>query len=77
MERLQQLATHTIAASSGPQRPLHPLDPLSAQEIKEVSTIIKQQYSGKKLNFNTITLREPSKKRTITGRKPTVQSLLV
>ena len=62
MERLQQLATHTIAASSGPQRALHPLDPLSAQEIKEVSSIIKQQYSGKKLNFNTITLREPSKK---------------
>lgn len=62
MERLQHLAILTTAGSSGPAAPLHPLDPLSAQEINEVSAIIKQHYSGKVINFNTITLKEPGKK---------------
>ncbi|CUM63485.1 uncharacterized protein PRCAT00001061001 [Priceomyces carsonii] len=62
MERLQQLAKQSLSASSPPLPPAHPLDPLSPQEIYAVSSLLKAKHSGKKLTFNTITLREPPKK---------------
>lgn len=61
MERLQQIAKQATSASSPPKAPLHPLDPLSPQEIQYVTSMIKSRKSGKKLIFNTVTLREPSK----------------
>ncbi|KAK6464484.1 peroxisomal copper amine oxidase [Scheffersomyces coipomensis] len=62
MERLSQLAIQTTAAVAPPQPPSHPLDPLSPQEIAAVSAIVKQKYVGKKIYFNTVTLREPIKR---------------
>ncbi|KAK6458622.1 peroxisomal copper amine oxidase [Scheffersomyces xylosifermentans] len=59
MERLSQLAIQMTSASSGGP---HPLDPLSPQEIKKVSDVVKQKYAGRKIMFNTVTLREPVKK---------------
>ncbi|EGV66032.1 peroxisomal copper amine oxidase [Yamadazyma tenuis] len=61
MERLQQVASQVTSAVSAPAAPAHPLDPLSPQEIKYVTSIVKEKYSGKTLNFNTVTLREPPK----------------
>ncbi|CAH6718457.1 putative peroxisomal primary amine oxidase [[Candida] jaroonii] len=61
MERLQQVATQLTSSGKAPERPIHPLDQLSPQEIKYVSSLLKDKFSGKKLNFNTITLREPPK----------------
>lgn len=58
MERLQQIATHTSAASSARS---HPLDPLTVQEIKQVSDIVKRKYLDKSIRFNTVTLQEPNK----------------
>ncbi|KAG7666185.1 AMO1 [[Candida] subhashii] len=61
MERLAQIALNTTVAASTPT-PSHPLDPLSPQEIKLVADLVKTKYSGKSVNFNTITLREPIKR---------------
>lgn len=61
MERLQQVATQVTSAGTPPAPPMHPLDPLSPQEIKYVASLLKEQYKGKTINFNTITLREPAK----------------
>ncbi|KAL3474031.1 copper amine oxidase [Aspergillus californicus] len=40
---------------------LHPLDPLSIQEIPQVAKIIRAHASQKTLKFNCLTLREPRK----------------
>lgn len=62
MDRLQQIASQTTASVAPPAAPHHPLDPLSPQEIKAVSQVISDYYKGRKLTFNTVTLREPIKK---------------
>lgn len=62
MERLQQIASQTTSSAAPPALPAHPLDPLSPQEIQAVSNVVKAQYSGKLIIFNTVTLREPVKK---------------
>lgn len=62
MERLQQLASQATASVAPPPAPAHPLDPLSPQEIKAVSSLVSEHFKGKKINFNTITLREPIKR---------------
>lgn len=62
MERLAQLSMHATASVAPPPRPDHPLDPLTPAEIRSVSSIVKSKYSGKAINFNTVTLREPMKK---------------
>ena len=41
--------------------PMHPLDPLSPQEIKAVASIVKAKNKGKEIMFNTVTLKEPVK----------------
>ncbi|ODV93130.1 hypothetical protein PACTADRAFT_72206 [Pachysolen tannophilus NRRL Y-2460] len=62
MERLQQIASQATGSLSPPPRPDHPLDPLSSAEIKAATDVIKNKYAGHKINFNTVTLREPTKK---------------
>lgn len=62
MERLQQIAKQATASVAPPPPPAHPLDPLSIDEIKATTTIIKNYFAGKNISFNTITLKEPSKK---------------
>ncbi|RCK55453.1 Peroxisomal primary amine oxidase [Candida viswanathii] len=62
MERLSQLSMHATASVAPPPRPAHPLDPLTPAEIRLVSAIVKSKYTGKAINFNTVTLREPIKK---------------
>lgn len=62
MERLQQIAAQATASVAPPPPPAHPLDPLSAQEIKTVTGVLSKFYAGKPIGFNTVTLREPIKK---------------
>ncbi|KAG7902980.1 hypothetical protein KL907_004113 [Ogataea polymorpha] len=62
MERLRQIASQATAASGAPARPAHPLDPLSTAEIKAVTNTVKSYFAGKKISFNTVTLREPARK---------------
>lgn len=63
MERLQQIASQTTASAAPPPAPAHPLDPLSIAEIKAVVSVVKAKYgSGAEISFNTVTLKEPSKK---------------
>ncbi|KAG7935682.1 Peroxisomal primary amine oxidase [Ogataea polymorpha] len=62
MERLRQIATQATAASAAPARPAHPLDPLSTAEIKAATNTVKSYFAGKKISFNTVTLREPARK---------------
>nr|1EKM_A Chain A, COPPER AMINE OXIDASE [Ogataea angusta]1EKM_B Chain B, COPPER AMINE OXIDASE [Ogataea angusta]1EKM_C Chain C, COPPER AMINE OXIDASE [Ogataea angusta] len=45
-----------------PARPAHPLDPLSTAEIKAATNTVKSYFAGKKISFNTVTLREPARK---------------
>ena len=48
----------------------HPLDPLSFDEINEVTNIVKNNSNlGKELLFETIMLLEPSKKTVLSFRK--------
>lgn len=61
MERLSQIASHATAASASPARPAHLLDPLTVDEIKYVSTLVKNYFAGQPISFNTITLKEPTK----------------
>ncbi|GMM36201.1 U4/U6-U5 snRNP complex subunit [Saccharomycopsis crataegensis] len=60
MDRLSQVASHTTSTIPGPANPLDPLSPL---EIQLVSGLLRDKYSkeGTEINFNTITLKEPSK----------------
>lgn len=60
MERLQQLSLHATSSVAPPPVPKHPLDPLSPLEIRFVTQLVKKKFS-KKVNFNTVTLREPMK----------------
>lgn len=62
MDRLRQFATQVTSAGSPPPAPAHPLDPLSPPEIKYVTNLIKDEFSGRSINFNTVTLKEPPKK---------------
>jgi primary-amine oxidase len=62
MERLQQIASQATAALAPPAAPAHPLDPLSPEEISAVVSVVKKDYGARKISFNTITLREPTKK---------------
>jgi primary-amine oxidase len=62
MERLSQLARQATASVAPLARPAHPLDPLSVAEIKTATTIIKEYFAGRKIAFNTITLKEPTKR---------------
>lgn len=45
--------------SSQPRK--HPLDPLNAEEIKQVSSLLKVKSPGKSLHFKIITIFEPPK----------------
>jgi len=56
LDRLRQLSSH-LTATSGPP---HPFDPLSAAEIAQAVSVIKNTYGGS-LNFNAVTLQEPRK----------------
>ncbi|CZR57083.1 related to copper amine oxidase [Phialocephala subalpina] len=47
--------------SSQPKK--HPLDPLNAEEIKQVSSLLKVKSPGKSLHFKIITIFEPPKAR--------------
>lgn len=62
MERLSQIARQATASIAAPPRPAHPLDPLSVTEIKATTTVIKEYFAGRDISFNTITLKEPSKR---------------
>lgn len=62
MDRLQQIASQATASAQAPPKPAHPLDPLSPVEISAVASLIKDKYKGKEVAFNTITLKEPTKK---------------
>ncbi|ODV83161.1 hypothetical protein CANARDRAFT_226437 [[Candida] arabinofermentans NRRL YB-2248] len=62
MERLSQIASQATAASAAPAKPAHPLDPLSTAEIKCLTNTVKSYYAGRSISFNTVTLREPTKK---------------
>ncbi|CEP20681.1 AMO [Cyberlindnera jadinii] len=62
MERLQQIASQATASLKAPAPPQHPLDPLSPEEISAVVAIVKKEYGSRKISFNTVTLREPTKK---------------
>jgi primary-amine oxidase len=62
MERLQQIATQSTASIQPPPVPNHPLDPLSPPEIQVIVSLVKEKYAGKKIAFNTVTLKEPTKK---------------
>ncbi|KAF4551371.1 Copper amine oxidase-like protein 3 [Elsinoe fawcettii] len=55
LERVQQLTNHL----SGQVGPSHPLDPLSAGEIKKAVEIISTTHRG--LFYNAVTLQEPPK----------------
>ncbi|KAI0177119.1 copper amine oxidase [Pestalotiopsis sp. NC0098] len=41
--------------------PVHPLDPLSIDEIATASGILRQHAAGQSLKFNCVTLREPAR----------------
>lgn len=58
MERLTQLSSH-LTLSTAP--PSHPLDPLTPAELAEAVKIIKTNYADRKLSFNTVSLKEPTK----------------
>ncbi|KAG0670539.1 hypothetical protein C6P40_004111 [Pichia californica] len=62
MERLSQIARQATASVAPLPRPAHPLDPLSVTEIKAVTTIIKDYFAGRTIAFNTVTLKEPTKR---------------
>lgn len=62
MERLQQLALQATSSAAPVPPPHHPLDPLSASEIKLVAAVVKTHFLGRTIAFNTVTLREPVKK---------------
>lgn len=62
MERLQQLSLHATASTQPPVAPPHPLDPLTTQEIKATSLVVRSHYKGQTLVFNTVSLREPIKR---------------
>ncbi|KAK9469689.1 copper amine oxidase [Lipomyces arxii] len=59
LERLSQITSHT-RASTAPVAD-HPLDPLSAAEIKAAAAIVKAAYPDKNLTFNVISLADPRK----------------
>ncbi|KAK9454665.1 copper amine oxidase [Dipodascopsis uninucleata] len=59
LERLSQISSHTRAAASVEE--VHPLDPLSAGEIKQASTIVKSTYPDLPITFNVISLADPKK----------------
>jgi len=40
---------------------MHPLDPITAEEITQVSTLLKAKTSDKSLHFKLITISEPPK----------------
>ncbi|VEU19634.1 DEKNAAC100542 [Brettanomyces naardenensis] len=61
MERLNQFASQTSASAAPPTRPPHALDPLTVDEIRAVSTVVKNFLAGHEISFNTITLKEPPK----------------
>lgn len=61
MERLTQIAAHSTA-SAAPAPPAHPLDPLLPLEISAVTSVIRAFYK-ETVAFNTVTLREPIKKK--------------
>ena len=48
-------------STSGATKPQHPLDPLSPAEIATSVELIKAHFAGKKISFNTVTLKEPPK----------------
>lgn len=61
MERLKQIAKQTVAGSAPAAGPAHPLDPLSPQEIKAVTSLVQAKNKNKLIAFNTVTLKEPVK----------------
>ncbi len=62
MERLSQIAHQTTVSAGPPAHPGHPLDPLTVDEIRATSEIVKKKFGGHVISFNTITLKEPTKK---------------
>ncbi|KAK9377811.1 copper amine oxidase [Lipomyces chichibuensis] len=59
LERLSQISSHTRASATPVAA--HPLDPLSAAEIKAATTIVKAAYPDKVLAFNVVSLADPRK----------------
>lgn len=55
LERLQQMASHL----TGQEAPIHPLDPLSTEEISAAVAVVRKEHSD--LFFNAVTLWEPRK----------------
>ncbi|KAI7303136.1 hypothetical protein KC315_g15824, partial [Hortaea werneckii] len=55
LERLQQMTSHL----TGQAAPVHPLDPLSSDEIAAAVAIVRKEYND--LFFNAVTLWEPRK----------------
>ncbi|GME66697.1 unnamed protein product [[Candida] boidinii] len=62
MERLAQISSQTTGSIAAPPRPVHPLDPLSVEEISAITAVVKNHFAGRQISFNTVTLREPTKK---------------
>ena len=58
MNRLNTIAQHTTTSTATVK---HPLDPLSSAEIAASVSLIKAYLAGKKISFNTVTLKEPPK----------------
>jgi primary-amine oxidase len=54
LERLTQVASHLGKAAT-----VHPLDPLSTEEIAAVVAIVKKEWPD--VHFNAVTLQEPRK----------------
>ncbi|POS79322.1 primary-amine oxidase [Diaporthe helianthi] len=50
-----------VAPDLSTQRPAHPLDQLSIEEIQWAAKLIKEHASPRTLKFNCLTLREPKK----------------
>lgn len=50
-----------VAPDLSTQRPAHPLDQLSIEEIQRAAKLIKEHASPRTLKFNCLTLRDPKK----------------
>lgn len=62
MERLSQISKQAAASASPLPKPKNPLDPLTTQEIKACTNVIKEYFAGRKIYFNTVTVKEPTKR---------------
>ena len=46
-------------------KPIHPLDPLTSEEIIETSRLVRIRFPGRSLHFKAIAITEPPKKQLV------------